>query len=75
MLKAMRLYSQRYGHGIEGIGIDGWGVDFGLLGADGALLENPVHYRDRRTEGMPAEIQARIAPEKLFRTTGMLAPV
>ncbi len=32
---------------LDGIAIDTWGVDFGLLGADGALIENPRHYRDR----------------------------
>jgi rhamnulokinase len=37
---------------IEGIGVDSWGVDFGLVGADGRLLENPYHYRDSRTDGI-----------------------
>jgi rhamnulokinase len=34
---------------LDGIGIDAWGVDYGLLDADGALVGNPVHYRDART--------------------------
>jgi len=37
---------------LDGIGIDTWGVDFALLGADGALVDNPRHYRDARTNGM-----------------------
>ena len=39
------------GLAIDGIGVDTWGVDFGLLGDDGALVDNPRHYRDPRTNG------------------------
>src|SRR5512145_2851274 len=40
---------------VWGIGIDSWGVDFGLLDADGKLIENPYHYRDSQTNGMMDE--------------------
>ncbi len=40
------------GDRVEGIGVDSWGVDFGLIGADGKLIENPYHYRDSRTDGI-----------------------
>lgn len=58
------------GPAIQGIGIDTWGVDFGLMDRHGDLLGNPVHYRDSRTEGMVEEFFRRISPEKVFAITG-----
>lgn len=53
------------------IGIDTWGVDFGLLGAKGQLLGIPFHYRDIRNEGM-IEAAGKIIPkEEIYRTTGI----
>src|SRR5579864_9304675 len=37
---------------LAGIGVDTWGVDFGLIGADGLLVDCPRHYRDARTNGV-----------------------
>ena len=45
---------------LDGIGIDTWGVDFGLLGADGALVDNPRHYRDSRTKIGRASCRERV---------------
>ena len=58
------------GHAISSIGTDTWGVDFGLLDADGVLLENPVHYRDRRTVGIASEAFKKISRESLYHVTG-----
>ena len=54
----------------ESIGIDTWGVDFGLLDQKGNLLENPVHYRDIRTQGMLEESFKKISKERFYKITG-----
>lgn len=56
---------------IDCIGIDTWGVDFGLLDENGDLLQNPVHYRDKRTAGLPAQVEALLGENKLYETTGI----
>ncbi len=53
------------------IGIDTWGVDFGLLDRDGKLLGNPVHYRDSRTDGIFDSAFDIVAKEKIFEHTGL----
>jgi rhamnulokinase len=50
---------------LDGVGIDTWGVDFGLLGSDGALIDNPRHYRDPRTCGLAEQI-FRVVPRAKF---------
>jgi sugar (pentulose or hexulose) kinase len=56
---------------VDGIGIDSWAVDYGLLDATGALLGNPVHYRDSRTDGVAARVAATVGEEKLYALTGL----
>jgi rhamnulokinase len=69
--KGLQAYRSRFGEPAASVGIDTWGVDFGLLASDGSLLQNPVHYRDRRTRGILEEVHRRVAPLELFRRTGM----
>jgi len=57
--------------GFDSVGIDTWGVDFGLLDQSGRLIENPVHYRDGRTEGIPEEIFRTIPKEKVYGAAGI----
>ena len=60
-----------YGHDLTSIGLDTWGVDFGLLAPDGSLLGNPYHYRDRRTEGM-MEVAFQLVPRaEIYDRTGI----
>jgi len=57
--------------GLDGVGVDTWGVDFGLIGRGGTLLGNPVHYRDARTEGMIEEALRRVPRERIYEITGL----
>ena len=56
---------------IKTIGIDTWGVDFGLLDKTGQLIENPRHYRDKRTDNINIEAYKRISKNKLYNITGL----
>ncbi|MBR0301427.1 MAG: rhamnulokinase, partial [Bacteroidales bacterium] len=70
-LKAGLKRAADLGYKIESIGIDTWGVDFGAIGADGALLEWPRAYRDPYTEGIPEEVFGIIPREELYAVTGI----
>lgn len=56
--------------GYDSIGIDTWGVDYGIIDKDGEVLDNPVHYRDTRTLGMIDEVAKIIGKDKLYTLTG-----
>jgi rhamnulokinase len=56
---------------IDGIGVDTWGVDFGLVGKGDTLLGNPVHYRDARTEGMLEAAFRRLPRERIYELSGL----
>ncbi|BBI31528.1 rhamnulokinase [Cohnella abietis] len=64
-------YAYHAGYQPESIGIDTWGVDFGLLDVNGELLGNPYHYRDRQTEGKIEEVTERIGAVELYQQTGL----
>lgn len=59
------------GYKPESCAIDTWGVDFGLLDANGELLGIPYHYRDRQTEGLVEELSAKVGAERLFTESGL----
>lgn len=56
---------------VDSVGIDSWAVDHGLLDADGALLGNPVHYRDPRTDGVAEKVWASVPAAELYAATGL----
>jgi rhamnulokinase len=59
------------GGALDGIGVDTWGVDFGLVGPGGQVLANPVMYRDSRTDGVMAKAFAQVPKDRLFHATGI----
>ncbi|MBI2432810.1 MAG: rhamnulokinase [Candidatus Hydrogenedentes bacterium] len=62
---------QVHGPKLDGIGVDTWGVDFGLIARDGTVLGNPVAYRDKRTEGMQEYAFTLVPREEIYRETGI----
>ncbi|HZK60354.1 MAG TPA: rhamnulokinase family protein, partial [Cryobacterium sp.] len=70
VLEGLRVAGHEHGP-VRSVGIDTWAVDHGLLDADGALLGNPVHYRDDRTAGVPERVFARMSPAEHYALTGV----
>jgi len=56
---------------VVSVGVDTWGVDFGLLGRGDELLGNPYHYRDSRTNGMMERAFQIVPREEIFRHSGL----
>lgn len=58
-------------HALGSVGIDTWGVDFGLLDAQGSLLANPVHHRDGRTLGIVERTSSIVSRADTYAATGI----
>jgi rhamnulokinase len=56
---------------VVSIGVDAWGVDYGLIDAGGALVEEPIAYRDPRTEGVMDAVLTRVPRAEIFSRTGI----
>ncbi|HEX3685874.1 MAG TPA: rhamnulokinase family protein [Bryobacteraceae bacterium] len=68
--EGIRIASKAAGE-LSGIAVDTWGVDFALLGERGELLDNPRHYRDPRTAGVPQQLFKTVPRSEIFRQTGI----
>lgn len=67
----LRAAGEKYGQAVASIGIDTWGVDFGLLGRNDELLGSPLHYRDPHTQGMVERALQVVSREEIFAATGL----
>jgi len=74
-MKQALLKISRMNIKVDAIGIDTWGVDFGMLDKNGRLLGLPVHYRDDRTTGIPEKVAAIVPEVELFGRTGIASNV
>src|ERR1039458_2576646 len=62
---------KEFGPSFDGIGIDAWGVDYGLVDNEGRVLGYPYHYRDDRTDHMMAHAFKIVPKEKIFSKVGI----
>src|SRR5882672_9494527 len=62
-------YNDNGGSRLQSVGVDGWGVDYALIGERGDLLENPYHYRDARNDGMMDAVFDRVSRERIYAVT------
>lgn len=71
ILEGLRIAARERNVKLSGVGVDTWGVDFALLGEDGALVDNPRHYRDPRNNGMLERTFAVVPRGEIFAQTGI----
>ena len=69
--RGLRAAGKLYPGQVRSVGVDTWGVDFGLVGRNDELLGNPFHYRDRRTAGIFEKAFAIVPREEIFAQTGL----
>ncbi|HUT92560.1 MAG TPA: rhamnulokinase family protein [Thermoguttaceae bacterium] len=71
VIAGLRAAGSRFGDRIASVGVDTWGVDFGLLGRGDVLLGNPSHYRDARTNGMLEKAYSIVPRAEIFQHSGL----
>ena len=70
MVRGLRAAAHDVGP-LEGVGIDSWGVDYGLLGPGGVLAGNPASYRCARTDGVPARVLGALGASEVYGVAGI----
>lgn len=57
--------------GFSSLAVDTWGVDYGLIDQTGIMLQNPMHYRDGRTNGMMKKLEQMVSSDEFYATNGL----
>jgi rhamnulokinase len=70
-LRRARDAARAAGGELISAGVDAWGVDYGLIDADGRLVEDPICYRDARTAGIMEDVFSRVPRQAVFDETGI----
>ena len=70
-LRAAGEGARRLGRPVVSVGVDSWGVDYGLIDADGNLVEEPICYRDERTAGVMEQVFELAPRAEIFARTGI----
>ncbi len=60
-----------FGDEIVSVGVDSWGVDYVFIDQHGELVEQPIAYRDKRTEGMESLWATRMDRQETFERSGI----
>lgn len=71
ILKGLKECGRLFGSRIASVGIDTWGVDFGLLSKDGSLIDLPYSYRDERTTGLSGEFNTILPRRTVYELSGI----
>jgi rhamnulokinase len=70
-LEMRRSLDRVAGTTLDSLGVDTWGCDYALIGEAGHLVQNPFHYRDRRTDGVMEAVQQRLPADEIYAVTGI----
>ena len=71
ILDGLKLAAKQYRNQAVSVGIDTWGVDYGLLDSDGRLVAMPYQYRDSRTNGMMEKAYEKVPQKEIYEATGI----
>lgn len=71
MVEALRICARDHHAAIDGMGVDTWGVDYAMIAESGALVQNPIHYRDHRTDGVVERACEVVPREDIYARTGL----